>query len=69
VTDATTARQKRNRAFAAELLAPSSGLRDRVQTAEVGPDQVEELADEFGVSTEVVSLQLENHRIARVRVP
>jgi Zn-dependent peptidase ImmA (M78 family) len=66
VTDADTVRQKRNRAFAAELLAPAAALRARVGTSIVTWDQTEEIAEEFGVSAFVIDHQLTNHRIAAV---
>lgn len=67
LTQARTGRQQRNRAFAAEFLAPSSGLRARVSRPVVGEDEVDALAAEFGVSAWVVAHQLSNHEIARVR--
>ncbi len=60
VTRADTERQKRNRAFAAEFLAPVEMLRDRLSSRVVGEDKVEELAYEFSVSPLVVKHQLEN---------
>jgi hypothetical protein len=66
ITVARTERQKRNRAFAAELLAPSGWLRERYGDALVGPGDIEDVADELGVSGEVVRHQLENHAIARL---
>jgi hypothetical protein len=66
ITDARTEQQKRNRAFAAELLAPSSALRDRVSTPVVTWEQAEEIAAEFGVSAYIIYHQLVNHEIADV---
>ena len=66
VTKASTERQQRNRAFAAEFLAPSAGLRDRISDQFVDRDQVADLAEEFGVSPYVVEHQIENHRIAEL---
>ena len=67
ITRATSERQQRNRAFAAEFLAPSHGLRSKVaHTTVVDIDDIEEMAVEFGVSPLVVSHQVQNHRIARV---
>lgn len=66
VTKSGTGRQKRNRAFAAELLLPSKALRCRVSGDRVSSEEIEEIADEFGVSSLVVSHQVENHCIARV---
>ena len=66
ITRGATDRQQRNRAFAAEFLAPSERLRARSPGEVVTPDEVDELARDFGVSWAVVSHQLQNHRIARV---
>jgi len=68
VTPGQTERQKRNRAFAAEFLAPASLLNSRLSGEVVGLDLVEELAEEFAVSPMVIEHQLENHRLARVRL-
>jgi Zn-dependent peptidase ImmA (M78 family) len=61
--------QQRNRAFAAEFLAPASGLRQRVSGAQLDPEEVEALARDFGVSSLVIKHQLENHRIAEIAGP
>ena len=66
LTPAHTERQQSNRAFAAEFLAPSTALRQRVQRATLDHDDVDELATEFGVSSLVIAHQLANHQIARV---
>lgn len=66
LTKAQSERQQRNRAFAAEFLAPSSGLRERVTRPRVDEDDMDELAAEFGVSSRVIEHQIPNHRIARV---
>ncbi len=66
LTKAQTERQQRNRAFAAEFLAPSSGLRKRVSRPLVDEDDIDELAAEFGVSSRVIEHQIPNHHIARV---
>jgi len=59
-------RQQRNRAFAAEFLAPASGLRDRIAHPVVDTDDIGELAAAFGVSPYVIEHQIKNHQIARV---
>jgi len=70
VTKERTSRQKRNRAFAAEFLAPSHLLRDDVSERYVDEEKLEELAGKYGVSTWVIAHQIENHKIAdRVDVP
>ncbi len=66
VTVARTDRQKRNRAFAAEFLAPAAWIRERISGTWVGPDEVDEWADDLGVSTAVVEHQIANHRLVNV---
>lgn len=66
VTRGTTRRQQSNRAFAAEFLAPSRSLRERITYSAVDDEQVDDLAEEFGVSTQVIRNQIENHRIAEL---
>jgi len=64
VTRAASSVQMRNRAFAAEFLAPAETLRELVRGSVVWPEQIDELSDQFGVSSFVIRHQLENHRIA-----
>jgi len=64
VSCAHSDRQKRNRAFAAEFLAPSEVLRTKISGRRVTEEETEELAEEFGVSPYVISHQIENHGIA-----
>ena len=66
LTKAHSERQQRNRAFAAEFLAPSSGLRDRISGSVVDDEDITEFAAEFGVSSRVIEHQVTNHRIARI---
>ncbi len=66
VTRGTTRRQQTNRAFAAEFLAPSRSLRERITYPSVDDEQVDDLAEEFGVSTQVIRNQIENHGIAEL---
>ena len=66
LTRAHSERQQRNRAFAAEFLAPSSGLRTRVFGPVVDGEDIDELAVKFGVSSQVIEHQIANHRIARI---
>lgn len=66
ITKAHSERQQRNRAFAAEFLAPSSALSQRVTRPFVDDDDIDELAEEFGVSSRVIEHQIANHRIAWV---
>ena len=67
ITDSNSEKQKRNRAFAAELLAPAAALRDMIKTSVVTWEQAEELADKFGVSAYVIDHQLKNHCIASLQ--
>ncbi len=66
VTKANTERQRCNRAFAAEFLAPAASLRARVDHPLVDDEQVDELAEEFGVYTQVIRHQIKNHKIAEL---
>lgn len=66
VTTGLSDRQKRNRAFAAEFLAPAAGIQEKVSSAVVSSEEVDELAQHFGVSSEAIVHQLANHRIASV---
>ena len=66
LTRAYSERQQRNRAFAAEFLAPSAGLRSRVSRPVVDGDDIDELAAEFGVSPYTIEHQIRNHQIAHV---
>ncbi len=65
LTRAHSERQQRNRAFAAEFLAPASELKRRAASVVDGED-VDEMAEEFGVSSWVIQHQIENHRIAQL---
>lgn len=60
VSDLYTARQKRQRAFAAELLCPIAALR-RYTHDEVSETAIEEAGQHFRVSEQVVRMQLMNH--------
>ncbi len=66
---AATERQARTRAFAAELLAPADLLAEHLASDQVSADEVEDLADAFGVSTFVIQHQIANHNIATVLAP
>lgn len=59
-----TDRQARSRAFAAELLAPAESLRERLSDQPVPPERVDDLGHEFGVSSQVIRHQIENHHLA-----
>jgi hypothetical protein len=64
VTRARSERQKRNRAFAAEFLVPADLLREALPGSVVGDEDIDDLADGFGVSPSVIRHQIENHRLA-----
>lgn len=66
LTRARSEQQQRNRAFAAEFLAPSAALRNKVSVASVDGEDMDELAREFGVSPFVIAHQIENHDIAAI---
>ncbi|MGF1647430.1 MAG: ImmA/IrrE family metallo-endopeptidase [Kineosporiaceae bacterium] len=63
LTSARTGVQQAERAFAAELLAPITGIRDRVPgpLTAVTDDDVDRLADAFEVSALVIRHQIDNH--------
>ena len=67
LTRAHSDRQQRNRAFAAEFLAPSSALREQVFQPVVDGEDIDELAAQFGVSTRVIEHQILNHHIAEIQ--
>ena len=59
-------RQKRNRAFAAEFLAPAALLKGHMSGDVLYEEEIDELAAAFGVSPYVIRHQIENHRLARL---
>lgn len=69
LTQSHSERQQRNRAFAAEFLAPSFSLREKITRQVVDDDEVEDLAEEFGVSPFVIKHQVDNHQIAQLAEP
>lgn len=64
-TDAFTSDQQASRAFAAEFLAPARGLARAVH-GRIPLAAVDQLADHYEVSPEVIRRQIENHGIGRV---
>lgn len=66
VTTALDADQQASRAFAAELLAPVSYLRERLTAGVVDMDELDALAHELEVDARVVQHQIENHALAEV---
>lgn len=63
---AATDRQAQSCAFAAEFLAPAALLKERLRHTHIHPDEVDELAGEFGVSSYVVRHQIRNHNLAAI---
>ncbi|MBU6400909.1 MAG: hypothetical protein KGS61_11365, partial [Verrucomicrobia bacterium] len=66
LTRVSSDRQKRNRAFAAELLAPAEGLRELLSGSRITKDEIAETAARLGVSDWLVEHQVQNHRIAEI---
>jgi len=66
VTKGRSELQQRNRAFAAEFLAPADSIRARIPSRRLDSDHISELAEEFYVSAEVIRRQIENHELAEI---
>ncbi len=66
LTRISSDRQKQNRAFAAELLAPAEGIRKLLSGSRIDRDEVTEVAAHLDVSEWLIEHQLQNHRIAVV---
>jgi Zn-dependent peptidase ImmA (M78 family) len=66
LTRISSDRQKRNRAFAAELLAPADGIRKLLSGSRIARDEVAEVAAHLRVSEWLLEHQVQNHRIATV---
>jgi hypothetical protein len=64
VTRGRSEHQQRNRAFAAEFLAPAESIRERITADSVGEEDIEDLAHEFRVSDLVIRHQIQNHNLA-----
>jgi IrrE N-terminal-like domain len=66
VTTAHTSRQRVERAFAAELLAPADGIAALLESPPeaASQEELEQVAQRFGVSSMVVEHQVRNHLIA-----
>lgn len=67
VSEAGTERQKRNRAFAAEFLAPAESIQKNISGHEVTCEEIDEIAYHMGVSSFVIEHQVKNHRLAVVK--
>ena len=61
-----TDRQAQSRAFAAEFLAPAESLRRRIIGTSVEAERTDDLAREFGVASELIRRQIQNHDLATV---
>jgi hypothetical protein len=61
-------RQRMSRAFAAEFLAPHAMLKQDLSGSDVGEDEINELAGEYGVSAFAIKHQIENHNLAQVSI-
>ena len=66
VTSGQSEHQQRNRAFAAEFLAPAEALRSSIHGGAVGEDELGDLAAEYRVSEIVIRHQIQNHRLASI---
>lgn len=66
VTAAYTLRQRVERAFAAELLAPAEGIAELLESPPeaTSQEEIEQIAQRYGVSSMVIEHQLRNHLIA-----
>ena len=62
----STERQAQSRAFAAEFLAPAHALRAQIGSSHIHPDEVEDLAALFDVSSHVVWHQIQNHHLGHI---
>ena len=66
LTTSLTERQQRNRAFAAEFLAPKALLASRLSTPVIHPDEIEDVANDIGVSSMLVEHQIKNHELGTI---
>ena len=62
----STDQQAQSRAFAAEFLAPAEVLRQRLARNDLEPDRADDLAQEFGVSSQLIRHQVRNHDLATI---
>ena len=61
-------RQKRNRAFAAEFIAPADKIADQIPARGcVSSEDIGVIAAEFGTSEFVIRGQIQNHRLATIQ--
>ena len=59
-----TDRQAQSRAFAAQFLAPADSIRSRLEDGHHEEGTIDEIGFEFGVSSEVIRRQIDNHQLA-----
>ena len=59
-----TDRQAQSRAFAAQFLAPADSIRARLEDGHHEEGTIDEIGFEFGVSSEVIRRQIDNHQLA-----
>jgi len=62
----STDSQAQSRAFAAEFLAPAEALQRRLAGNDVEPERADDLAQEFGVSSQLIRRQISNHDLATI---
>ena len=61
-----TGRQALSRAFSDEFLAPAEAIRKRLKGGLAEAEEVDDLSDEFGVTSALIRRQVENHNLATV---
>lgn len=62
----STDQQAQSRAFAAEFLAPAKALQQRLAGSDLEPERADDLAEEFGVSSQLIRHQVRNHDLATI---
>jgi len=69
VTHTNNSNQKRNRAFAAELLLPASKLRNELSGRSIiSRTDIDELSEKFQTTSQLIEHQVYNHRIAQIKI-
>lgn len=68
VTSSHLSSQKRNRAFAAEFLAPAEGIEKLINgKTSISEEEVQSIAYKFKVSSSIVKHQIENNQLTRIK--
>lgn len=62
----STDQQAQSRAFAAEFLAPAEALQQRLADSDMEPERADDLAEAFGVSSQLIRHQVRNHALATI---